>query len=91
MHFKRPITTDDALDEMALRGYRPATTMEFNAFREKCKYVDIQFPVAVVGIDPEVPGDDFVSSCFAHGVSTLGHRRRTWETNVRFAVVRVSE
>ena len=94
VHCNRPMTSDEALAELAQRGMRPATLPELLAFGAKYPNVQREFPVAALG---SVWRLRFGGRCvpFLWGrsgkrnlnLNWLDHR---WNTRDRFLAVRNS-
>ena len=94
VHCNRPMTSDEALAELAQRGMRPATLPELLAFGAKYPNVQREFPVAALGSVWQyrlgnrcVPFLWSISGRRNLNLNWLDHR---WNTRDRFLAVRNS-
>ncbi len=91
-HFNRSINSDNAIEEMAAAGYRPATIEEFLALGKAQPDLQRQFPIVALGSVWRGPRDGRRVPCLrgydGKRVLYLDYYGGVWSVHYRFAAVR---
>jgi len=93
-HFNRNISSDDAIAEMAIAGYRPARIEELLALGASQPEFQKEFPIVALGSAWQDPGGHRHVPCLrwngAKRYLNLGWFEGDWSGRYRFAAVRKS-
>jgi hypothetical protein len=92
IHFSHPISSDNAVEELAKRGLRPATLEELLAFGAKYREPQFKFPIVALGSSAHVDDSRSVVCLQRFGVARDLHLLwwvGGWSGGYRFLAVRL--